>query len=167
MTKMGVYRFKNEYGLYLLLSQRVIDEVSVDTGVERNRIVNFLWLYYISKYILKSSYLRVYESLPYMKKLFLGGKPFTPKGFYLMLYDMRDKGLIIQVGKHFPIDFTMGRLISRFSRQFMERLQDFHESTATLKKDIFLVKRKDGRRKRRFVTKRKYTKKVSVEELKQ
>lgn len=153
MTKMGVYRFKNEYGLYFLVSKYVLEEVSAEIGITVAQAEYFLWLYYINKYILKSSYLMIPKALPYMKRLSPKGKTPALTLIHKLLHTLKDKGLLNQVDSKFPIDVTMGRLISRFSENFMSVLQGFHLTSEGIRKEIVLKNR--IKRKRKQYAKRK------------
>lgn len=132
--------YKNEVALYILLSERVIDEVESEVEMSRNHILVFCWIHYINKIILKLDYVNINATARYMKAVFVDQRIISEPLIRKVLAIMHEKKFINMVGDKYILDVRAGGFVARFSHKFMERVAEFHSSVEDNKKVLWFPK---------------------------
>jgi len=117
-------KLKNEYGLYLMLSDKIINEIAKVNGLSRIEVTRFIWFYYINKFMLKS------PSFAYKNTMLIYDKIVESKisapAWQRLMNKLVEKNIVTQAGNRFALDHKTGDFMRQISNLITQSLYEFH-----------------------------------------
>ena len=149
---MASHIFKNELGLYLLFSEKTINDCAFEFDMKPRELKAFIWCYYFNKFVTKRPFISTTGTIPFFK-IMGNDLPKHANTLNKILAHMEEKGYLERIGKNYRIDDTTSRAFAnKMTRVFQQHLIDFQTYAENPK--IKYRRPKTGRHKKVGVRKR-------------
>ena len=155
---MASHIFKNEIGLYLMLSEQVVDDCAKEFDMIPRHVRAYIWTYYFNKFISKSPFINVAKTVAFFRQ-FDNTLPKSSNALSLVIKRIHELGYVDRINDKYVINNETSRgFVNKLSGMLGKRISVFEE----MSKDpsIKYHKPKLYRRKsmRRARLKKKYAK---------
>lgn len=122
-----IVKFKHDSGMYLLMSNNVIEECAYMYELAYEDIVLFLWVHYLNKAVLQNEYYNVTKISAMMDALKLDNSHGVAR-VHVVLDKMVKRGFVEKVGNHYMVAKESNELLSSMTQRFSAKISGLETS---------------------------------------
>ena len=121
-----IFRYKNDYGLYFLFAQRVIEQIAEDSELSVKFVRQFGEIYYIQRYIVGSSTVNISELVRLSDQLGFG---YSTSVVTRMFQQLHELGLVEHRGARYHLTRASADFLKRFGYWLHFHISNLHSIT--------------------------------------